>query len=403
MTPSARLFALLLGVCVAGCRKPVPPDLNWTGELRMAQDRTLPFHIVCDLSAPKPSAFFLNGPERTQVPEVRVHGDSIAFVFSEYRAAMLGVWTGAEWRGEFFRYRTDTTSNAFVMRPGLPTAEPRSPQTSHALTGTFRAFQETPKGVDSLTTASFRVKGDSVFGTLIAPDGDFGLLAGVQSGTRVILNRYTGWQAFILELDQAGEGWTARLFARFGTPQTYRLEPRPAAVMEAPAGEEVRMKDPALPFAFRGITPEGDTIASTDARFRGKVLLIDIMGTWCHNCMDAAPLLEELARTYRKEGFEVVGLAFEVSGDPAIAGRNLALYRSRYGIDFPTLFCGSTKDGPSLIGSQADGFSSYPTTFFTDRRGRVRRVHVGFRGPGTGDLHQRQVQQYHEIVRSLLK
>jgi thiol-disulfide isomerase/thioredoxin len=164
------------------------------------------------------------------------------------------------------------------------------------------------------------------------------------------------------------------------------------------------MKDPKAPFTFWGITPQGDTLRNTDARFTGKVLLVDIMGTWCHNCLDAAPVLEELYERYGDRGLEVVGLAFEISDDPMLARKNLSLYQKRHGISFPLLFCGSldAANVQQRIRSQLEGFGAYPTTLFVGRDGRVRSIHMGFTGPGTGELYQSQITAYFREVERLI-
>ena len=55
----------------------------------------------------------------------------------------------------------------------------------------------------------------------------------------------------------------------------------------------------------------GRVVSNTDARFQGKVVLVAIGGSWCPNCHDEAPYLEELYRKYHAAGLEVVGLSFE--------------------------------------------------------------------------------------------
>lgn len=136
------------------------------------------------------------------------------------------------------------------------------------------------------------------------------------------------------------------------------------------------MKNNKSVFAFSGITPDGIHLDGTDHRFNHKALIIDIMGTWCHNCMDAAPLLQQLSVEFKKDGLEVIGLAFEISDQPDVARKNLALFRQRYNITYPLLFCGSTKDATvdSKLRSQLDNFYAYPTTLFIDKKGTVRKI-----------------------------
>ncbi len=391
----------------AGCSEPLPPNATWTGTMTLVDGKQLPFHFTLNLADEQATGFFVNGDERTAIPEIRHSGDSLAFIFSEYRSAMLGIWDGTTWRGNFYRYRKDTAKNAFEASPTSRIVSPSDQDTPHAyaLVGTYRVFQESKDGIDTTQTATFWTRGDSVFGTIIAADGDLGLFARTQDGDNVTLSRFTGWQASVLELRRDARAWRALLYGRSGRPQAFLLEPRPKGSAAVLGGPQTRVKRPKQPFPFSGITINGDTVRSTDERFKGKALLIDIMGTWCHNCMDAAPLLQDLYRTYGPQGFEVVALSFEISDDPALGRKNLALYKDRYGITFTVLFCGSTNEKytASQLHAYLDDFGAYPTTLFIDRSGRVRELHVGFRGPGTGDIYQQQVQDYHTVVQRMLR
>ncbi len=327
---------------------------------------------------------------------------------SEYGAAMCGIWDGKEWRGKFFRYRADTSWNEFVSTQKEMVKENNASAISISLplVGKYQAYISNANGIDSATTANFWMKNDSVFGTLIAPDGDYGLLAGIQVGSKATLTRFTGWQAFIMELERQGTNWNGSLYARSGKPMAFRLVPQSEPTSELKSEFITTMKNPKAPYSFYGMmTSTGKVVSSKDNLFKDKALLIDVMGTWCHNCMDAAPFLEQIYSEFGKDGLEVVGLAFEISNNSEVAKKNLTLFQKRYGITYPVLFCGSTNDVnvELRLRSQLNNFYAYPTTIFVDKKGVVRKIHVGFNGPGTGEEYQRQVQQYYETVRQLVK
>jgi thiol-disulfide isomerase/thioredoxin len=396
----------LLVFIFLGCQKHIPQKGMWTGTIIVTKHKLLPFTMFLNLNSNPPAGYFLNGNEATQIPEIQLQNDSLSFIFSEYSAAMLGVWNGKEWRGKFIRYRSDTNWNECSLSPSeLAQSKEPAPHADVTLVGKFQAFIAGEKGVDSTTMANFWMKNDSIYGTLIAPDGDEGLFVGTQNGSKVTLSRFTGWQAFVMELEQQGSGWKGTLYARSGVPMTFSLIPRLSGDPEPTPERGPTMKVPKTPFSFFGTTPAGQMISSTDNRFIGKALIIDIMGTWCHNCMDATPLLQQLYSEFNTKGLEIVGLAFEISDKPELAKKNITLFQNRYGITYPLLFCGSTKDSnvKSKILSQLNDFSGYPTTVFVDRKGSVKEIHVGFKGPATGEEYQRQVQQYYKIVRDLLK
>ena len=92
-------------------------------------------------------------------------------------------------------------------------------------------------------------------------------------------------------------------------------------------------------FAFSFPDADGRVVSSEDERFRHKVVIISITGTWCPNCHDEAPFLSELYEQYRGLGLEIVALSFEEAAqlqDPA----RLKAYAARYGIGYPMLLAG---------------------------------------------------------------
>ena len=84
-------------------------------------------------------------------------------------------------------------------------------------------------------------------------------------------------------------------------------------------------------------------VSNTDSRFRGKVLIVNITGSWCPNCHDEAPFLAELYRTYRARGLEVVALTFEEAEQLESLPR-LHAFIERYRIAYPVLVAGTPEE-----------------------------------------------------------
>jgi thiol-disulfide isomerase/thioredoxin len=400
---------LFIACCflIAGCQKQMPQKGMWAGTMTIGENKQLPFQMFLDLNPAACTGSFFNGAEQTSIPEIQFHGDSLSFLFSEYNAAMRGIWDGKEWRGKFFRYRSDTSRNDFSAAPSETIQGNSVPARSSVfpLAGKFQVSIFGMKEVDSTCTANFWMKNDSVFGTIIAPDGDYGLLAGRQTDSKVLLTRFTGWQAFRLDLERQGTVWNGTLNARSGKPTVLTLFPQSVFKPELKSAHLPTMKNRTKTFTFFGTSSTGNVVSSEDSVFRNKALIIDIMGTWCHNCMDAAPVLQQLYTEFGKDGLEIIGLAFEISDNPETAKKNLTLFQNRFGITYTVLYCGSTNEAnvEQKLHRQLNDFYAYPTTLFVNKKGVVKRIHVGFNGPGTGEEYQRQVRQYIEMADRLVK
>lgn len=388
------------------CQKPLPDQATWSGTMTLAEGRQLQVRMFLDLQSPLPGGYFLVGEERTPIPELQRNGNELRLIISEYGAEMRGAWDGSQWKGKFIRYRKDTVYLDFSVRPEMEAQERRTERKpSVQLVGTFQVFYEKTGAPDTTTLAKFWIGGDTTYGTFIDPSGDHGLMVGFQEENNVRLHRFTGWQANLIELEWHDGEWRGNYFARQLPPDRFVLKARPSLPPEPIDPRRTRMKNPQAPFVFDGITPDGERIRNADARFRGKVLIVDIMGTWCHNCLDEAPLLQQLYSDFRDDGLEIVGLSFEVSADTTTGKRNLDIYRKRHRLDFPLLFAGSldAENVNAKLHSQLHDFFAYPTTLFIDRKGRVESIHFGFKGPGTGEEYQREVEYFYAKVRKLLK
>lgn len=374
----------------------------WQGSLTAACGRQIPFRLVLDFRTQPPQGYFLNGSEQTKIPEIYFRTDSLALIFSEYKAAMIGTWTGSAWHGSFYRYRSDTTAYEFsALHEKKPSAVKSG---NSAFEGKFKVYLFDKKTCDSTMMASFWTAGDSVYGTFIAPDGDEGLFAGIRREDTITLSRFTGWQAYLMEIGNKKGIWKGTLTSRSGPPQEFMLTPIQSQSDFLKEEISTTMKGPKDRFSFSGTTDAGDTIYSDGTRFNGKAVIVDIMGTWCHNCMDAAPLLQELYAEYGNEGLEVVALTFEISSDPSLAKKNISLFRKRYGITYPILYCGSTQEAniTARLHSQLNNFSAFPTAIFIDKQGTVRFIHAGFHGKGTGGEYRHQVDKYYSLVKTIL-
>jgi thiol-disulfide isomerase/thioredoxin len=144
-------------------------------------------------------------------------------------------------------------------------------------------------------------------------------------------------------------------------------------------------------------------VSSTDTRFAEKVLIITITGSWCPNCHDEAPFLEDLYQRHRKEGLEIVALAFEYTGDAQRDAEQLKSFVRRHSLTFPVLLAGTTDEGEMARKlPQIENFGGYPTTLFVGRDGLVRRIHTGFDGAATGARFVRLKAEMEELVKSLL-
>ena len=136
---------------------------------------------------------------------------------------------------------------------------------------------------------------------------------------------------------------------------------------------------------------DGNMVSSTDERFRGKPLMVQIMGSWCPNCMDESKFLSSFYKEYKNKGVEVVALAYEYSTDFNRSKASVQKFIKRFGIQYPVLIPPVTVSDEQRTEKtlpQLTPIRSFPTTIFISKHGNVAGVHQGFFGPGTGSFYE---------------
>lgn len=149
-------------------------------------------------------------------------------------------------------------------------------------------------------------------------------------------------------------------------------------------------------FTFKNVF--GEEVSLSDSRFAGKVTIVQILGTWCPNCLDETKFLMD----YRSKhpDLEVIGLAFERSEDPDYAFPKIMRFVNRFGVDYPVLLAGSTQNANEKL-PQLNHIMAFPTSIFVDKKGEVRKIHTGFAGPGTGSVYEEYVEEFSEFIETL--
>lgn len=123
---------------------------------------------------------------------------------------------------------------------------------------------------------------------------------------------------------------------------------------------------------------DGKLVLLPSGQFKGKVVLVNIFGTWCGGCLAEIPYLVRLKDQYGARGLEIVGIAFEsdASATSITAVRQLA---RRSKINYPVLFGGQAQRKHLLsVIKGIRRFRGYPTTFFVGRDGTIGEVKIGF-------------------------
>ena len=372
----------------------------------------LPFTLRIDEGAEGLIAVVRNGEEEAPFSAVEMNGSRLVLRFGWYDSeitadlaedggSMSGTWRKTVPGGD--------STLPFSARRGderrfLPAAAVAEDTGMSTVSGHWAAEFRDEDGSE-VARGEFLQDGIDVVGTFLTPTGDYRYLAGTFEHGLLRLSTFDGAHAFLFRaLAQAdgtlkGDFWSRDTYHATWTAR--RVEPAEQVIPDGWAAVGLTNDEGFFEFRFPDL--DGELISLDDPRFEGKAVLINIFGSWCPNCNDEAPLLAEWYQRYRDRGLEIVGLAYEFSGEPTRDRAVLRRFAERHGIEYPLLLAG-TSDKAEAAETLPDltAVLSYPTSIFIGRDGRVRKIHSGFSGPGTGAHHQKLVAEFEGQIEMLL-
>ena len=122
-------------------------------------------------------------------------------------------------------------------------------------------------------------------------------------------------------------------------------------------------------FDFQLMDMNGEEVALND--FQGKVMIVDIWGTWCPPCRAEVPSFVRLQEMYGDAGLQIVGINYERGSSDEEKIEKVVDFAESNGINYPCVM------GTKEVQKQIPNFEGYPTTLFVDRSGIVRLKAVG--------------------------
>lgn len=377
----------------------------WRAELAVAGQHQAPFLMEVKKNASNQTLVVLmNGEERVELKGVKQRGDSIIIPVEAYDAVIKAVVKDNSMEGLFLKnfipndagipFRADyNRKNRFA-----PVAE----QVRIPVDGKWDVwFSEGTKDA-SHNVGIFKTANGRITGSILTSSGDLRFLEGNYTAKGAQLSAFAGLSPYLIELSfQDKDRFTGTFYTAKGTT-TLTAKRNDKAGLDDPY-TLTKMKAGKTGLAFSLPNETGKKISLSDERYRGKVVIISILGSWCPNCLDEMKYLAPWYKANRARGVEVIGLAFERKDDFSYAQGTIGRLKARNAVDYEVLFAGKAgAEAVARVLPELDGFSSYPTTIFIDRKGNVRKIYTGYNGPATGLFYDEFKKEFNALIDSLL-
>jgi thiol-disulfide isomerase/thioredoxin len=379
----------------------------WRGALKNSTGNELPFNFDIKTVGSGQQMVIHNGDERFKVTDIKTKGDSVFIHMPLFNSEFKLKFAGKTLKGRWIKHLGDKDATMdFTAVPNTAWRFFKDAKPAFNVSGRWSAiFDEGTPGEEKLV-GEFKQSGSKLTGTFLSISGDYRYLEGSVNGNQLCLSCFDGGHAFIFtaKIDNAKtisdgmyysglsglDRWSAVKDANAKLPDAYSL------TVLKPGYKKIA-------FTFKDIN--GRKVSLTDSRFKNKVVIVQILGSWCPNCMDETNFfVSSYYKKYHPKGVEIIGLAYERTTDFAKSQKTLQQLKTHFNIPYPLLITGYTpsKGDPEKSLPMLADFKGFPTTIIIDKKGEVRKIHTGFSGPGTGVYYTQFIDEFEKLTDNLL-
>ena len=245
-----------------------------------------------------------------------------------------------------------------------------------------------------------------VYGTVLTETGDYRYLQGEPFENNMFyLSAFDGTHLFYL----AGQLVDNKIEGVFMSGKHYmaKFTGEADATFELRKADELTwMKNPKETLELKLSTDIKTERSFGENDWKGKVTLVQIMGTWCPNCTDESRFVKSMYEKYHAQGLEVVPVSFERGSDKQVAFTRINSQAKQMALPYP-VYLGSGADSPqkaaAIVFAQLNHVMSFPTLILIGKDGKVKKVWTGFYGPGTGVYYKEHTAEIEDAVLRLLR
>lgn len=378
---------------------------EWKGEMSLLEDQILPFNF--QLNEDENGSLRMiarNATEEVVFDEIEINNDSIMIPMDVFDGFIAAKYSENVIEGLFVdepRDRQVPFKATFGLQPRFGKTAPSKVDVSGIWEVVFDFDNEDggypAKGILSQV-------GDEVSGTFRTTTGDYRYLEGIVEDEQLKLSTFDGAHAFLFIADVTDSTLNGKFYSGAHSIEKF-ISKRNEAYELPDANSLTFLKEGYDKFDFSFPDTNGNMVGLSDGNFKDKVVLVQLMGTWCPNCLDETRFYVDYLRRHPNQNLEFVALAFEYAKTEEQAINKLNRFVSRENLDYPLLLAqygGADKSEANEKLPMLNHVLSYPTTIYIDKKGEVRKIHTGFSGPATGDKYEEFKAEFSNSLEELL-
>lgn len=379
----------------------------WRAVLQRQDGNDIVFNFQLQKKSDNAVLYVVNGGERIKVDSIRFNNDSVFVKMPVFESSFKAASKNKRWDGVW----TKGTSGAEQVMPfyaeqnsvRYPVTDKKTPTN---ITGRWAVNFASDKSEKAMSIAEFKQSGNRLTGTFLTPTGDYRFQEGIVSGNQVKLSGFDGGHAYLFTADIINNSSISN--GKFYSGPKYvedwsAIKNAHAIVKQDVAAMYVKPGEQKLSFSYPDIT--GKPVSINDKQFKNKVVIIQLMGSWCPNCMDETAFLSDYYNKNKQRGLEIIALAYEYSTDFKRSQQSLAKFQQRFNVQYPVLITGVTVSDTLRTEKtlpQVTKIKVFPSSIILDKTGKIRKLETSFFGPGTGEHYEKYKKEFYKTIDGLL-
>ncbi len=404
------LFICLLVFACTWAQSNKKLDATWRVVVERKDGKQVPFQLEQREEDGKTILYVINAAEKIRITNVAKNGDSLFFSIppfeSSFRIKML---TNGDISGTYIKGTARATqywrlygyaNNRHRFNAGKSDAK-------NDISGRWDMTITRTNGTLRKAVGIFEQKGNKLTGSVLTPSADNRYLDGIVTGDSLMLSGFDGDNIHLYEakIDNDHSISGGVFYNGYSGRETWiAVKNDSVALPGAVASTHLRKGYTKLNFTFNDL--QGQPVSINDKKYKNKVVVVQILGTWCANCLDETKFLVDYYNHNRPKDVEIIALAYELTTDLNRSKKSLARFQKLLHVPYPILITGvaagddqkTEKTLPRLT-----PIRSFPTSIFIDKKGNVRDIHTNFYGPATGKYYIESKNEFYQTVDGLRK
>lgn len=382
---------------------------GWIGALQLNEKDVLPFNFIVKKQKGTTTFTVENGEEMIKLDSAIVKNDSVHVRFPYFNSELVFAATSKKEVNGYWvnynkgpHYKIPFTSKRAKKAPRFMEAN-KTKSASASVNGRWRVTFEpnTNSAYPAIGIFEQAPGSTKVSGTFLTETGDYRYLEGNLVDDSLYLSCFDGSHAFLFKGNLKGDSLYGTFFSGNHWSSSWIGVRDENAELKSP--DELTYLVDQQPISFELKDLEGNDFSFPNADYAGKVVIIQIMGSWCPNCLDETQYYKELYANYHSKGLEIISIGYEMGNSFEDYAANIERLRNKLSLPFHFLVGGKASKGmASEHFSALNKIISFPTSIYIGRDGTVKRIHTGFNGPGTGSYYTDYVQNTNSLIESLL-